>query len=99
MAPGIVLGLFFGKQIGIVLSFVILAKLGLSSQPLNVANVRLIHGLSLVAGIGFTMSLFVAGLSFLQGPLFEEAKLSILAASAISGGIGFAVLRRLKPAL
>jgi NhaA family Na+:H+ antiporter len=97
MAPGIILGLFFGKQIGIVLSFVILAKLGLASQPLNKANLRLIHGLSLVAGIGFTMSLFVAGLSFVEGPLFEEAKLSILAASAISGAIGYAMLRRLKP--
>ena len=98
MAPGIILGLFFGKQIGIVLSFVILAKLGFASQPLNKANLRLIHGLSLVAGIGFTMSLFVAGLSFVEGPLFEEAKLSILAASAISGAIGYALLRRLKPA-
>lgn len=98
MAPGIVLGLFFGKQIGIVLSFVILAKLGFSSQPLNKANLRLVHGLSLVAGIGFTMSLFVAGLSFVEGPLFEEAKLSILAASLISGVIGYALLRRLKPA-
>ncbi|MCM2314800.1 MAG: Na+/H+ antiporter NhaA [Thermoanaerobaculia bacterium] len=98
MAPGIILGLFFGKQIGIVLSFVILAKLGFASQPLNKANLRLIHGLSLVAGIGFTMSLFVAGLSFVEGPLFEEAKLSILAASAISGAVGYVMLRRMKPA-
>jgi NhaA family Na+:H+ antiporter len=93
-----VLGLFFGKQIGIVLAFVVMAKLGLSSQPLNGANLRLIHGLSLVAGIGFTMSLFVAGLSFGQGPLYEEAKLSILVASLLSGVIGYALLRRLKTA-
>lgn len=98
MGRGILLGLFFGKQIGIVLSFVILAKLGLSAQPLNWPNLRLVHGLSLVAGIGFTMSLFVAGLSFTQGPLYEEAKLSILAASLLSGAIGYALLRRLKPA-
>ncbi|MFA6958892.1 MAG: Na+/H+ antiporter NhaA [Thermoanaerobaculia bacterium] len=98
MGRGILLGLFFGKQIGIVLSFVLLAKLGLSSQPLNRPNLRLIHGLSLVAGIGFTMSLFVAGLSFNAGPLYEEAKLSILAASLLSGVIGFTMLRRLKVA-
>jgi NhaA family Na+:H+ antiporter len=98
MGRGIVLGLFFGKQIGIVLAFVVMAKLGLSSQPLNGANLRLIHGLSLVAGIGFTMSLFVAGLSFGQGPLYEEAKLSILVASLLSGVIGYALLRRLKTA-
>jgi len=98
MSHGIVLGLFFGKQIGIVLAFVVMAKLGLSSQPLNGPNVRLIHGLSLVAGIGFTMSLFVAGLSFNSGPLYEEAKLSILAASLLSGVIGYAMLRRMKAA-
>ncbi|MBI2213178.1 MAG: Na+/H+ antiporter NhaA [Acidobacteria bacterium] len=98
LSHGIVLGLVFGKQLGIVLAFVVLAKLGLSSQELNGANVRLIHGLSLVAGIGFTMSLFVAGLSFGEGALFEEAKLSILAASLISGAVGYALLRRLEPA-
>jgi NhaA family Na+:H+ antiporter len=98
MSHGIILGLFFGKQIGILLAFVLLAKLGFSSQPLTRPNIVLIHGLSLVAGIGFTMSLFVAGLSFEAGPLFEEAKLSILAASLLSGAIGFALLRRLKPA-
>lgn len=98
MGRGIVLGLFFGKQIGIVLAFVILAKLGLSAQPLTMANLRLIHGLSLVAGIGFTMSLFVAGLSFGQGILFEEAKLSILVASLLAGVCGYALLRRLRPA-
>lgn len=98
MSQGIVLGLFFGKQIGIVLAFVVMAKLGLSSQQLDMPNIKLIHGLSLVAGIGFTMSLFVAGLSFNAGPLYEEAKLSILAASFISGVIGYAMLRRLKPA-
>ena len=52
-----------------------------------------LYGASLLGGIGFTMSIFVAGLAFPEGPLLAAAKLGILAASAISGVIGFVVLK------
>ena len=90
---GVALGLFFGKQIGIVGAYFILAKAGLTAIPFNRKTLRYVHGLSLVAGIGFTMSLFVGGLSFGAGPHFEEAKLAILATSLVAGVAGYAVLR------
>jgi NhaA family Na+:H+ antiporter len=52
-----------------------------------------LHGASILGGIGFTMSIFVAGLAFPEGPLLAAAKLGILAASAVSGVIGFVVLK------
>ncbi len=90
---GIVLGLFVGKQIGIVGAWLVLAKLGLSKVELSSNTFRYVHGLSLLAGIGFTMSLFVGGLAFGEGAIFEEAKLAILGASLISGVAGYLLLR------
>jgi len=89
---GIVLGLFFGKQIGITLTSWIAVKTGRAELPPGVTLGQL-HGASILGGIGFTMSIFVGGLAFPEGPLLSAAKLGILAASAVSGAIGFAVLR------
>lgn len=89
---GIVLGLFFGKQIGITLTSWIAVKTGQAELPPGVTLGQL-HGVSILGGIGFTMSIFVGGLAFPEGPLLSAAKLGILAASAVSGVIGFAVLK------
>jgi NhaA family Na+:H+ antiporter len=89
---GIVLGLFFGKQVGITLTSFVAVKSGQAELPAGVTLAQL-YGASVLGGIGFTMSIFVAGLAFPEGPLLAAAKLGILAASAISGVVGFVVLK------
>lgn len=89
---GISLGLIFGKPIGIVTTSLICSKLKIGQLP---ANSNLIHmiGLGLLAGIGFTMSIFISMLSFKHEIFIEEAKLSILLTSLIAGILGYLVLR------
>jgi len=89
---GILLGLFFGKQLGITLTSWIAVKTGQAELPRGVTLGQL-YGVSILGGIGFTMSIFVGGLAFPEGPLLSAAKLGILAASTVSGVIGFAVLK------
>lgn len=88
---GISLGLIFGKPIGIVATSLICSKLGIGQLP---ANSNLIHiiGLGLLAGIGFTMSIFISMLSFDNQVFIEEAKLSVLITSLIAGIIGYVIL-------
>jgi NhaA family Na+:H+ antiporter len=57
----------------------------------------MLHGAGWLAGIGFTMSLFIAGLAFEGTPLLTEAKLGILAASLVAGAVGWLLLRRAAP--
>lgn len=91
---GIILGLFFGKQIGILLLSWIGIRLGLASLPEGV-NWRLLHGVTLLCGIGFTMSLFIASLAFEQSQTayFGLERLGILIGSLLSGVIGYLILR------
>jgi len=89
---GVVLGLFLGKLSGITLVSWLAVKTGLAELPPGVTTAQ-IFGASILGGIGFTMSIFVAGLAFPEGPLLAAAKLGILAASAISGVVGFVVLK------
>ena len=89
---GIILGLFLGKQVG-VLGFSWLAvKLRLADLPEGVGW-RQIHGVSVLAGIGFTMSLFIAGLAFNQPEIEDISKVGIIAASVLSGVVGWVLLR------
>ena len=91
---GILVGLFFGKQIGVFGSTYVAVRLKLTSLPTGVTW-RQIYGVSLLAGIGFTMSLFIASLAYGEGtPLQVEAKLGILVASALSAAAGLLVLAR-----
>lgn len=93
VAVGIIVGLFVGKQIGVTLFAWLAVKLNLADLPRGVGW-RGVHGVGVLAGIGFTMSLFIAGLAF--GPeLSEVAKVGILAGSFISGVVGWALLRSL----
>jgi NhaA family Na+:H+ antiporter len=68
-------------------------RTGLAPRPAGATWPQL-WGLAALCGIGFTMSLFIAGLAFPSAPaLVEEAKLGILAGSAVSALAGFAILR------
>ena len=88
---GIILGLFLGKPIGIFLMSWLSVKLKIAELP---AETKWIHvlGLGLLGGIGFTMSIFIALLSF-QAPAYQtEAKFAILIASVLAGIAGFTLL-------
>jgi Na+:H+ antiporter, NhaA family len=87
----VALGLFLGKQIGVFGGLRLMALLGLGHRPEGASWLHL-YGLSLLAGIGFTMSLFIGGLAFTDQMLIEEAKIGVLAGSLLSGLSGFAVL-------
>jgi Na+:H+ antiporter, NhaA family len=89
---GILLGLFFGKQVGITLVSWLAVRSRQAELPPGV-TIGQIYGASLLGGIGFTMSIFVAGLAFPAGPLLATAKLGILAASALAGVVGFLALK------
>ncbi|HEY4669173.1 MAG TPA: Na+/H+ antiporter NhaA [Tepidiformaceae bacterium] len=91
---GIVTGLVFGKLIGITLFAWLSVRLGWAALPAGV-RWRDIGGVALLGGIGFTVSLFITGLSFdpAHVNLTNEAKMGILGASAIAGLVGFIILR------
>ena len=88
---GIIFGLFFGKQVGIMLFTWIAVKLKLGSLPQDM-NWRMLYGLACIAGIGFTMSLFIGNLAFSDDIALLQAKIGILAASILSGVVGWMVL-------
>lgn len=88
---GIALGLILGKQAGIFGSIWIAVKLRLAPQP---ASWPQLYGMALLAGIGFTMSLFIGGLAFPGRPdLADAVKVGVLAGSLVSALAGYAVLR------
>jgi NhaA family Na+:H+ antiporter len=90
---GIMAGLFLGKQIGVFGFSFIAIKLKLASLPKNSTWLQL-YGVSVLTGIGFTMSLFVDSLAFKDDALYEYAdRLAILAASFLSGIVGYLILR------
>ena len=90
---GIILGLFFGKQIGVFGFIWISDKIGLINKP-EAVNWKHIYGLALLTGIGFTVSLFIGNLAFADAPKYlTEVRMSVLVASALSAICGFAVLR------
>lgn len=94
---GVIVGLFVGKQIGITIFAWLSVKLGWAELPRGVSWLQL-YGVSLLCGIGFTMSLFIGNLAFTDVALLEGAKIGILAASALSGIAGWIVLSRVRPA-
>ena len=93
---GVFLGLVLGKPMGILLFSYLAVRSGLARLPAG-AGWGAVLGAGVVAGIGFTMSLFIAGLAF-EGPLLDQAKVGVLSASVTAAVLGVAVLSRLKPA-
>ena len=96
VALAVVVGLVLGKPLGIVAASFLAVRLGLARLPDGVGWPALLGGGAL-AGIGFTMAIFIASLA-LEGPLLDVAKLGILLASLVSAVIGFALLLRAYPA-
>lgn len=92
---GIIFGLALGKPIGVTLFSWLAVKLGFAKLP-NRANWKHIFGLGLLAGIGFTMSIFIALLSFSNPDYKVEAKFAILIASLLSGIAGYVFLNALN---
>jgi Na+:H+ antiporter, NhaA family len=89
---GVLLGLLFGKPLGITLFAWIASATGLASRPAAVSW-RQVFGASWLCGIGFTMSLFIAGLALGDGDLLDMSKIGTLAASLFAGCIGSLLLR------
>lgn len=91
---GIVTGLLFGKQIGVLAMSWLAVRLGLATLPEGVGRVQF-YGTALLCGIGFTMSLFIASLAFEQGSadFLGLERLGILIGSILSGILGYAVIR------
>jgi NhaA family Na+:H+ antiporter len=90
---GIMLGLVIGKPLGITLFAWIATRLGLATLPEG-ASWRQVLGCGMLAGLGFTMSLFIAGLAFGESPLLNDAKVGVLAASTLAAVGGWLVLTR-----
>jgi NhaA family Na+:H+ antiporter len=92
---GIIGGLVIGKPLGVTIFSWLSVKLGLASLPSG-AGWKHVVGLGMLAGIGFTMSIFIALLSFTD-PLYQtEAKFAVLTASISSGVLGFLYLKSLS---
>lgn len=93
IAGGIVGGLVVGKVVGILGATWLMVRFGAAALP-NGGNWRHIVGVGFLAGIGFTVSIFVTDLAFTDQESIDIAKLSIFVASAISGLLGLYVLRK-----
>lgn len=94
---GIMVGLVFGKTIGIVLFSWIGVQLKLASLPEGMTWNQLI-GIGFLGGIGFTMALFIANLAFPNAPiLLKSAKVGILLSSALAGIVGYIILSKTLP--
>ena len=89
---GIIAGLVLGKQLGITLASWLAVKLRVAQLPADVAW-REIYAVGWLAGVGFTMSLFISELAFGSGEQLEAAKVGILGASLIAGVIGYLLLK------
>ncbi len=96
---GVGLGLVLGKQIGVFLAAVLAIRLGLACLPVAASWAQL-YGVSLLCGIGFTMSLFIGLLAFSTPSLQDEVKIGVLAGSLVSalgGALVLMVAKRRSP--
>ncbi|MNC92545.1 Na(+)/H(+) antiporter NhaA [compost metagenome] len=91
------LGLVLGKPLGMLTVSVLAVRAGLAVKP-DAYTWRQLLGAGALAGIGFTMSLFIAGRSFPDEADFAAAKVGIFLASLIAGGLGTALLWRRRAA-
>lgn len=92
---GVAVGLFLGKQLGIFATTWMAVKVGAAEVPGRASWSR-VYGVAMVAGIGFTVALFIANLAFGHAPaLLNQARLGVLVGSLVSGLSGMLVLRLL----
>lgn len=90
---GITAGLFLGKVLGVGLFSLAAVILGFGVLPTG-SNIRQIVGVGFLAGIGFTMSLFIGSLAFSSQELLDFAKIGIIAGSVLSGIVGYTILKK-----
>jgi len=89
---GIVLGLFVGKQIGVFLFAIVAIKLKIAQMPSN-SNLISLYGVGILTGIGFTMSLFIGNLAFVDNTIYMDGvKIGVLAGSLLSTLVGYFLL-------
>ena len=89
---GILCGLFFGKQIGVFLFSIISIKLKIAEMPNN-SNWLNFYGVGILTGIGFTMSLFVGNLAFVENTHYTDGvKVGVLLGSLLSAIVGYSLL-------
>ena len=93
---GIVFGLFLGKQAGVLVITALARALGWVQLP-DGASVAQYYGVALLTGVGFTMSLFIGNLAFLDAAHLAEVKIGVLAGSILSGLAGYLILRLGSP--
>ncbi len=93
---GIALGLLLGKQIGIVGFAWAAVKTGIASLPEG-TSWRQVHAVSLLAGIGFTMSLFIGNLAFADPAQVDAVKIGVLSGSLVAAVAGYLMLRASLP--
>jgi len=89
---GILLGLVLGKVVGIVGALWLFTKLGMIVPPSNATKQQII-GAGFLAGIGFTMSIFIADLAFAEVLYSQQAKIAVFVASIIAGTVGYLILK------
>ncbi|WP_136162342.1 Na+/H+ antiporter NhaA [Sphingomonas flavalba] len=89
---GIALGLFIGKQVGIFAAVRLAVAAGIAAMPAG-ASWRQVHGVAVLCGIGFTMSLFIGGLAFADPAHADAVKIGVLGGSLLSATLGFLLLR------
>lgn len=93
----IAVSLFIGKAIGVSLFSFIGIKLGIANLPSNTTFKHII-GIAILSGVGFTMSLFIGNLAFIDNAIFiNSAKIGIIIGSLVSGVLGYIILRSIKP--
>lgn len=95
LSLGIMAGLVIGKQLGVFAFTWLTVRIGLARLPEGITW-RHVYGAGWLAGIGFTMSLFISGLAFGDSPLLDISKVGILIGSLIAGVGGWLVLRTTK---
>ena len=88
---GILLGLFVGKQVGVFGAVLLAVSLGFGRKPTGATWLE-VYGLSLLCGIGFTMSLFIGAMAFTGADAQTQARLGVVLASVLSAGVGMTVL-------
>lgn len=93
---GIIAGLLIGKQVGIVGFSFLVIKSGLTELPAGVSWGQ-IWGVSLLGGIGFTMSIFISELAFTDAAMIADAKIAIFIASILAGICGYLILQKSLP--
>ncbi len=97
VALGAFVGLVLGKLVGVLGASWLAVRIGVANLPRGVGWSAM-TGTSLLAGIGFTMSLFIGTLAFNGSPLLDEAKLGVLFGSVVAALVGLAMLYRVLPA-